>query len=109
MSSSLLRRLERRPLSGGGEFRTGRTPYEKITVGLKIVQGTVTVEDVRIEGSAVRLALAGSASIPARELDLKGTAALVVAAQAPTPCRSNCPSSCRARGTTRSCCPIRKR
>ncbi len=77
----LLRRLERRPLSGGGEFRTGRTPYEKITVGLKIVQGTVTVEDVRIEGSAVRLALAGSASIPARELDLKGTAALVVAAR----------------------------
>jgi AsmA protein len=77
----LLRRLERRPLSGGGEFRTGRTPYDKITVGLKIAQGTVTVEDVKIEGSAVRLALAGSASIPARELDLKGTAALVVAAR----------------------------
>jgi AsmA protein len=30
----LLRRLERRPLSGGGEFRTGRTPYEKISVTL---------------------------------------------------------------------------
>ncbi|MFY9598893.1 MAG: AsmA family protein, partial [Pseudolabrys sp.] len=26
----LLRRLERRPLSGGGEFRSGRTPYDKI-------------------------------------------------------------------------------
>jgi AsmA protein len=73
----LLRRLERRPLSGGGDFRSGRTPYDKITVGLKIVQGTVTVEDVKIEGSAVRLALAGSASIPARDLDLKGTASLV--------------------------------
>jgi AsmA protein len=72
----LLRRLERRPLSGGGEFRSGRTPYDKITVALKIIQGTVTVEDVKIEGSAVRLALAGSASIPDRELDLKGTAAL---------------------------------
>ena len=30
-----------------------------------------------IEGAAVKLALAGSASIPDRELDLKGTAALV--------------------------------
>src|SRR6202166_1856320 len=73
----LLRRLERRPLSGGGEFRTGRTPFDKITVALKITKGTVMVEDVKIEGSAVRLALAGSASIPTRELDLKGTAALV--------------------------------
>ena len=60
----LLRRLERRPLSGGGEFRTGRTPFDKIAVALKITQGTVTVEDVKIDGSAVRLALAGSASIP---------------------------------------------
>jgi AsmA protein len=77
----LLRRLERRPLSGGGEFRSGRTAYDKITVALRIVQGTVTVEDMKIEGSAVRLGLAGSASIPARELDLKGTAGLLVTAR----------------------------
>jgi AsmA protein len=77
----LLRRLERRPLSGGGEFRTGRTPFDKITVTLKITQGTVSVDDVKIDGSAVRLALAGSASIPARELDLKGTASLVSVAK----------------------------
>jgi AsmA protein len=81
----LLRRLERRPLSGGGDFRNGRTPYDKITVGLKIVQGTVTVEDVKIEGSAVRLALAGSASIPARDLDLKGTASLMSSAKTDAP------------------------
>jgi len=73
----LLRRLERRPLSGGGEFRSGRTPFDKIAVMLKIAQGVVTVEDVKIDGSAVRLALAGSASVPDRELDLKGTATLV--------------------------------
>jgi AsmA protein len=73
----LLRRLERRPLSGGGEFRTGRTPYEKITVALKIAQGTVTVDNVAIDGAAVKLALSGTASIPEREVDLKGTAALV--------------------------------
>ncbi len=77
----LLRRLERRPLSGGGEFRSGRTPFDKITVALKIVQGTVTVDDVNMEGAAVKVALVGSASIPARELDLKGTAALVAVAK----------------------------
>ena len=81
----LLRRLERRPLSGAGEFRSGRTPYEKITVGLKIEKGTVTVDNVNIEGSAVRLGLAGSASIPQRELDLKGTATLVTATRAGAP------------------------
>jgi AsmA protein len=77
----LLRRLERRPLSGGGEFRSGRTPYDKITVALKITQGTVNVEEVKMEGAAVRLGLAGKASIPERELDLKGTAALLVTAK----------------------------
>jgi AsmA protein len=80
----LLRRLERRPLSGGGEFRTGRTPFDKIAVALKINQGIVTVDDVKIEGSAVRLALAGSASIPERDLDLKGTASLVAAGKLET-------------------------
>ena len=78
----LLHRLERRPLSGGGEFRSGRTPYDSIAVALKITQGVATVEDGTIQGSAVRLALAGSASIPLRELDLKGTASLVNASKA---------------------------
>ena len=72
----LLRRLERRPLSGAGDFRTGRTPFEKLTIDIKIAQGTATVEDVKLEGSKVRLGLAGSASIPNREFDLRGVAAL---------------------------------
>jgi AsmA protein len=76
----LLRRLERRPLSGGGDFRSGRTPFDTLTMTLKVVQGTATVEDVNIEGPAVKLGLAGSASIPARDLDLKGTAALLASA-----------------------------
>jgi len=75
----LLRRLERRPLSGSGEFRNGRTPYDKIAVNMKVAQGTVRVENVTVEGPAVRLAMAGSASIPDREFDLKGTAALTTA------------------------------
>jgi AsmA protein len=78
----LLRRLERRPLSGGGEFRTGRTPFDRISVALKIVGGKAAVEDLKITGPTVRVALAGSASIPSRELDLTGTAALVAVAKA---------------------------
>ena len=73
----LLRRLERRPLSGGGDFRSGQTPYERLSLQLKVVDGTIHVEDTDITGSAVKLALAGTASIPEREFDLKGTAALV--------------------------------
>lgn len=75
----LLKRLERRPLGGGGEFRTGRTPYDQLTVNLKFADGTARIEDVRLEGAAVRLALDGTASIPARDLDLTGTASLVPA------------------------------
>jgi AsmA protein len=77
----LLRRLERRPLSGGGEFRSGKTPYDKIAMNLKIVNGVVGVEDMTVDGSTVKLAVSGSASIPLRELDLKGTAALATASQ----------------------------
>jgi AsmA protein len=73
----LLRRLERRPLSGGGDFRTGRTPYDKLNVALSIRKGTISVDTMTIDGPGVSLAMGGSASIPARELDLKGTASLV--------------------------------
>jgi AsmA protein len=81
----LLRRIERRPLSGGGEFRTGRTPYESLTVNLKIAHGVANVEDVHLEGPAVALAMTGTASIPARDLDLKGTASLLSSASTSAP------------------------
>jgi AsmA protein len=77
----LLLRLERRPLSGGGEFRTGRTPYDKLAIALKVANGAMAVEDVKIEGPAVRLGMSGTASVPERELDLKGSAALVTPAR----------------------------
>ena len=72
----VLRRLERRPLSPG-DYRSGRTPFDKLTVTLKVANGDVTVADATVDGTAVRIALAGSASIPSRELDLNGTAALL--------------------------------
>ena len=81
----LLKRIERRPLSGGGEFRTGKTPYDALTVNLKIVQGVANVERRPHGRASVGLALTGSASIPARELDLRGTASLLsVAASSAT-------------------------
>jgi AsmA protein len=75
----LLKRLEQRPLSIGGDFRRGRTPFDKLSASARIAQGIASIEDMRIEGGALRLALGGSASIPARDLDLRGTAALVSA------------------------------
>jgi AsmA protein len=73
----LLRRLERRPLSGNGDFRTGRTPFDELVINLKVVNGLVSVEDMHIDGPSVKLAVEGKASVPTRDLDLKGVATLV--------------------------------
>jgi AsmA protein len=81
----LLRRLERRPLSGTGDFRNGRTPFDRLMADFKITDGIATVETVNLEGSKVRLALAGSASIPARDFDLRGVAALATSTAADAP------------------------
>jgi len=76
----LLRRLERRPLGGNGDFRTGRTPFDQLAVSLKVAQGVVAVETMRIDGPAVHLSVSGQASIPARDLDLTGVARLASSA-----------------------------
>ncbi len=78
----LLKRLERRPLSGGGNFRSGQTPFDKLNIAVNFRDGVATATDVRIEGPAARLTLAGTASVPAREYDLKGVASLTTAAGA---------------------------
>jgi AsmA protein len=78
----LLKRLERRPLSGGGNFRSGSTPYDTLNVAVKFNDGIATAEDIRVEGPAARLTLTGTASVPAREYDLKGVASLVSAPNA---------------------------
>jgi AsmA protein len=75
----LLRRLERRPLSGGGNFRSGSTPYDNLTIAVKFADGTATAEDIRLEGPAARITLTGTASVPAREYDMKGVASLTSA------------------------------
>ena len=75
----LLKRLERRPLSGGGNFRQGATPYSNLTVALKFSDGIATAEDIRLEGPTAKLTLTGTASVPTREYDMKGVASLISA------------------------------
>ncbi len=75
----LLKRLERRPLSGAGNFRSGSTPFNTLNVALRIKDGVATAEDARIEGPTAKLTLSGTASVPSREFDLKGVASLVAA------------------------------
>src|SRR6266567_3273371 len=79
----LLRRLERRPLSGGGNFRSGSTPYDNLNVSVRFNDGIATVEDVRVDGPTTRLTLTGTASVPTREYDLKGVASLTSAPNGP--------------------------
>jgi AsmA protein len=87
-AEQLLKRLERRPLSGGGNFRNGATPYNTLTIAVKFAEGTATAEDIRLEGPAARLTLTGTASR--------------VWFRRRTPRRdSNCPSWCRDHGTIR--------
>ncbi len=74
----LLRRLERRPLSGQGDFRSGHTPYETLTVDLSVADGIINVGSVSFDGPTVKVGMSGSASVPTRELDLKGSAGLVL-------------------------------
>jgi AsmA protein len=82
-AEQLLKRLERRPLSGGGNFRSGQTPYDNLNIAVRLTDGIATAEDVRVEGPAARLTLTGTASVPLREYDLKGVASLTAAANAP--------------------------
>jgi AsmA protein len=77
-AEQLLKRLERRPLSGAGNFRSGSTPYSNLNVALKFAEGVATLEDVQIDGPA-HITLTGTASVPSREFDMKGIASLITA------------------------------
>jgi AsmA protein len=81
----LLKRLQRQPLSGSGNFRSGSTPYDTLNIAVKFSEGIATTQDVRVAGPTSRLTLTGTASVPAREYDLKGVASLVSASAANAP------------------------
>lgn len=79
----LLKRLERRPLSGAGNFRSGSTSFDSLNIAIRFNDGVATAEDARIEGPTTRVLLTGTASVPSREYDLKGVASLISASDAP--------------------------
>jgi AsmA protein len=82
-AEQLLKRLERRPLSGAGNFRSGSTPYDNLTIAVKFSDGLATLDDVHVDGPA-HITLSGTASVPSREFDMKGMASLTVPNAAPS-------------------------
>lgn len=74
---SWLGALARRPLSGMRELYGGRTRFSQMIANWRLADGVAFAEDVRLESPVVRAALTGQARLPARELDLKGLAALM--------------------------------
>lgn len=73
----VLRRLERKPLSGPPDFAGGRTPFKQLSVKMRIAEGTAKVEEAQVESPLVRVKLAGKTSVAHRDFDLQGMATLV--------------------------------
>src|SRR5205085_11526784 len=48
-------------------------------VSVKFADGIATAEDIRVESATSRVTMTGTASVPAREYDLKGLASLISA------------------------------
>jgi AsmA protein len=84
-AEAMLRRLERRPLSGTGDLRGGRTPFERLTGNLEIENGVGKLTNFDIESPILKISLHGETPLARRELDLRGTAHLIRAAQAGVP------------------------
>ncbi|WP_428029182.1 AsmA family protein [Ancylobacter sp.] len=78
----ILTRLEKRPLSGGGDLRGGRTPYADIVVDASIRGGVVKLDRLDLTSDTLHVALAGESSVALRALDFSGVAQLVRAAPA---------------------------
>ncbi len=73
----VLRRLERKPLSGTPDLAGGRTTFDKLTAKLAIENGRAKVEEANVENQLIRVRVSGETSIVHRDLELRGTASLV--------------------------------
>ena len=72
-----LRRLERKPLAGTADLRGGRTPFDRFAAKLQVTEGNARVQETEMQNALLRVTLSGLASIPRRDLDLRGTASLM--------------------------------
>ncbi|OYX88851.1 MAG: hypothetical protein B7Y71_00280 [Xanthobacter sp. 35-67-6] len=75
--AQVMRRIERRPLSGGGDLRGGRTPFDRLTARISLASGVATVHTADILGKQVNLLLKGEVDVGARDIDLQGHAILL--------------------------------
>lgn len=72
-----LRTLAKKPLALVNELRGGRTPFDRFIAKLAINNGNAAFEKGRIESGSLAVTLNGLASIPERDLNLRGVASLV--------------------------------
>lgn len=73
-----LRTLSKKPLAALNDLRGGRTPFDRFIAKLAIDDGNAAFEQGRVESGSVAVTLDGLASIPERDLNLRGVASLVV-------------------------------
>lgn len=78
----VLDRLESRPLSGFGGLRGGRTPFDTLDAKATVKDGIAHIDELVVSSPSVRIVMGGDISIGERDLDLKGTAALLTPASA---------------------------
>ncbi len=108
----VLRRLERKPLSAAADLRGGRTPFDRFVAKLRVTDGNASVQEAMLQNALVRITLSGLASIPRRDLDLRGTASLDAAGRERRRRRrrhvSICPSSCTGAGMILRSRPIHR-
>lgn len=84
-AEAVLRRLERRPLSGTGDLRGGKTPFDQLTGNLEINEGVGKLTNLDIESPILKIRVQGETSVVRRDFDLRGKASLIRAAQGSTP------------------------
>jgi AsmA protein len=72
-----LRTLAKKPLAAVSDLRGGRTPFDRFIAKLAINDGNAAFERAQIESGSVTVTLHGRASIPERDLNLRGVASLV--------------------------------
>lgn len=75
--AQVMRRIERRPLSGGGDLRGGRTPFERLVAKINLTDGVARVIQAQMSGKQVNLALDGAVDVGSRDIDLQGRAILL--------------------------------
>jgi AsmA protein len=70
----ILRRMEKRPLVGSAELRSGRTSFEQLSANLRVEQGAAQIDEGLLNGKGVRVAFSGLAAIPERTIRFEAIA-----------------------------------